>query len=402
MRVEGRLVALSTAMLASCALSTPPGHEDVVKQALPEKTSVPPTWKTIADAEPVADEWLKSFGDPTLEAIVAEALANNLDFRQALENITIAQQGLVIVGSQLLPQVGAELGARVTKEATQSANTGTLAFASVGWELDLWGKLRAQRDASQAMYEATALEVAAARQSLAATVAKAWYLATETRQLLSLAEQSVQIYSDLLDLVKIRRSVGKDSDLDIFDTRAKLQYAQSEAEWARAPYGEARRALEVLLGRYPAAEIEVVAEYPRLSPSPAAGVPAALLLRRPDLIAAEREVLAAFRKEEAAELALLPDLSISLSGGRLSDTVLSQFDLNPWLSSAAIGVSIPLYSGGALNAQVKIATAKQAQAVARYGSVLLSAFREVEDTLANEQLLLNREPMAAGALRDRN
>ena len=277
----------------------------------------------------------------------------------------------------------------------------TSAFLGVAWELDVWGRLRAQRAASEANAEAAALDYAYARQSLAATTAKLWYLAIETRQLLALSEQAVRIYSDLLALVQLRRNAGKDSDLDVVDVRAKLETAQSEVERARESYGEARRALEVLIGRYPAAEIEVAAIYPALPPLGGTGVPSALLERRPDLLAAEREVLAAFRKEEAAQLALLPDFSISLAGGRLGDQVLSLLHLNPWLVSAGIGVSIPIYEGGALQAKVEIATAQQAQAVASYGAVALAAFREVENSLANERLLALQLPLDQKSLEDR-
>ena len=118
-------------------------------------------------------------------------------------------------------------------------------------------------------------------------------------------------------------------------------------------------------------------------------------------MAAEREVLAAFRSEEAAELALLPEFSFALVGGRLGDQVLTVLRLNPWLASAGIGVSIPIYEGGALRAKVEIATAQQAQAVARYGLVVLTAFREVENSLANEQLLALQLPLDQKALDDR-
>lgn len=350
----------------------------------------------------MADDWLASLNDPMLDAIVAEGIANNLDLRQAAERVAIAQQTVVVVGAQLLPQVGAVLGGRTTRDEDHASNSNALlAYVGVAWELDVWGKLRAQRAAAQAGYEATALDYVYARQSLAATVAKTWYLATETRQLLALAEQSVDIYRKLLELVTIRRSAGKDSDLDVADTRAKLETAMSDVELARQSYGEARRALEVLLGRYPAAEIEASAAYPRLPAPPATGMPASLLERRPDIIAAEREVLAAFRQEEAAKLALLPDFSISLVGGRLGDPILSLLRLNPWFASAAIGVSVPIYEGGALQAQVEIATAQQAQVVARYGSIVLTAFREVENTLANEQLLAKRLPLDESAVEAR-
>jgi outer membrane protein TolC len=261
--------------------------------------------------------------------------------------------------------------------------------------------LRAQRAAAEAGYEATALDYAYARQSLAAMTAKLWYLTIETRQLLALAEQSVTIYGQLLSLVQARRAAGRDSDLDVVDVRAKLEAAQSEVERARERYGEARRVLEVLLGRYPAAEIEVAAAYPALPALPGAGIPSALLERRPDLLAAEREVVAAFRGTEAAELALLPGFSFSFVGGRVSDPVLALLGLNPWLASAAIGMSIPIYEGGALRAKVQIATAQQAQAVARYGAVALAAFREVETSLANERLLALQLPLNQKALADR-
>jgi len=396
------ILVIAGVALAGCALQTPPTHTVVVEQALPQETHIPPAWRADPRGAEVTNDWLKSFNDPALEAIVAEAIANNLDLRAAATKVAIAQQAVVVVGSQMLPHVGAVLGARTTRdEDHDSSFNSTDAYVGVAWEPDVWGRLRAQRAAAEAGYEATALDYAYARQSLAATTAKLWYLAIETRQIVALSEQAVRVYSDLLALVQIRRSAGKDSDLDVVDVRAKLETAQSAVEHARASFGEARRALETLLGRYPAAEIGVAAVYPALPPLGGTGVPSALLDRRPDLLAAERQVLAAFRREESAKLALLPEFSFSLVGGRLGDQVLSLLSLNPWLASAGIGVSIPIYEGGALRAKVEIATAQQAQAVAGYGSVVLTAFREVENSMANEQLLALQLPLEQKALDDR-
>jgi len=396
------LVVIAAAVLAGCALKAPITHTELVDQALPQGTHIPPSWKAARDTGRVEDDWLKSFNDPMLDAIVAEAIANNLDLSQAADRVIIAQQNVIVAGAQLLPQVGVQLAAATVRDKDQDSNfNSSHVYASVAWELDIWGRLRAQRAASEAAYEATALDYAFARQSLAALTAKSWYLAIETRQLVGLAEQSVKVFSDLLELTQVRRSAGKDSDLDVVFTRARLETAQSALEEAREAYGEARRSLEVLLGRYPSAELEVASDYPPLPPPVGAGVPASLLERRPDIIAAERIVLAAFRQQEAATLALLPDFAISLTGGRLGSQVLSLLRLNPWFAAAGIGVSIPIYEGGALRAQVAIATAQQAQAVARYGSVALNAFREAEDALANEQLLANRVPFESRALADR-
>ncbi|MFO1398108.1 MAG: TolC family protein [Burkholderiales bacterium] len=397
----GLALAAATA-IGGCALTTPPDHDAIVRGVLPKTTAIPPAWQAQAANAAVADDWLKSFNDPTLQALVAEAITNNRDLAQAAERVRIAQQAVIVVGAQLLPQVGAVLGARTTHDEDHDGNFDTtLAYAGVAWELDVWGRLRAQRAAAEAGASATALDYAYARQSLAATVAKAWYLASEARQQLALAERAVGVYAELLDLVKTRRAAGKDSDLDVVNVSAYLDSARAQVEVAREAYGEARRALEVLLGRYPAAEVEAAAAFPALPPSVAAGVPASLLERRPDLAAAEQQVLAAFRRQESAKLALLPDLSISLVGGRLGDQVLSTLRLNPWLVSAAIGVSIPIYEGGALQAKVEIATARQAQAVAAYGVSALVAFREVENALANERLLAKRLPFEEGALASR-
>jgi outer membrane protein, multidrug efflux system len=387
--------------VAGCALKAPPTHTDVVDQALPKATRIPPAWRADPRGGELKNGWLKSFNDATLEAIVAEAIANNPDLRAAAAKVAIVQQTVIVVGSRLWPWVGAQLGAATTKDLDDGTFNSTSAFLGVAWELDVWGRLRAQRAASEANAEAAALDYAYARQSLAATTAKLWYVAIETRQLLALAEQAVKIYGDLLELVQLRRSAGKDSDLDVVDVRAKLETARSDVERARESYGEARRALEALIGRYPAAEIEVAALYPALPPLGGPGVPSALLERRPDILAAEREVLATFRKEEAAQLALLPDFSISLAAGRLGDQVLSLLHLNPWLVSAGIGVSIPIYEGGVLRAKIEIATAQQAQAVATYGAVALTAFREVENSLANERLLALQLPLDEKSLDDR-
>src|SRR5208282_309797 len=243
-------------------------------------------------------------------------------------------------------------------------------------------------------------DYAFARQSLAATTAKSWYLAIETRQLLALAEQSVDIYTKLLELVKVRRDAGKVADLDVAEASYELDEAQNQLTVTQGLYSEARRTLEVLIGRYPAAELEVAETFTPLPPPIAPGLPSFLLERRPDIVAAEHGVLAAFRTEEAAKLALLPNFSLDLEGGRLSDPLLSVLGLNPWLLHSAVGMFLPIYQGGATRAQIKIATAQQEQSIAHFGSVALRAFDEVEVALTNERLLAERLPHTESAVRD--
>ncbi|WP_338602353.1 efflux transporter outer membrane subunit [Desulfoferula mesophila] len=401
-------MCLAATLLAGCSLTDPPAHKEVVKQALPEKTSIPPQWSSPTDAQAVANDWLKSFNDPAMEALVAEAMQNNLDLRQAAAVVEMARQTVTVVGAQLYPQVGAKVGGAGTISDTYAPGTNSdndsfygagYGYAGVYWELDVWGKLRAQREATVAKYQASALEFAFARQSLAATVAKSWYLAVETAQLLELAEKSVRIYTDLRDLVQVRQTAGKVTELDVAEANANLNTALSALAAARSNYSEARRNLERILGRYPAAEIAVARNFVPVPPPVRAGLPVKLLERRPDLVAAEKQVLAAFRQQEAAKLNLLPSFALTLDAGRISDGLTSLLRIVPWLLHGTIGMDIPLYMGGALRAKVEIATARQKRVVASYGSALLKAFYEVEVTLTNESSLasqLHKEMKAFG------
>lgn len=384
--------------LTACALQAPPTHQAIVRNALPPTTMVPPAWKAPSDGAPVRPGWLDALGDPTLIALVEEAWADNRDLAQAAERVRMAQERVVIAGAQLLPQVGAVLGGRTSRdEGHDGSYDSSVVYAGVAWEIDLWGRLRAQRAAAEADAAATALDYAYARLALAAMVARAWIVASAARQLLALSDDAVRIYGQQLALATLRRSAGKDTDLEVADTQTRLDTAGADAQIALMAYGQAQRALELLLGRYPASELQAPAAFGALPPPPGAGAPAAMLERRPDVAAAEQRVLAAFRGEEAARAALLPGVSVSLLAGRLGDALLSTLQLNPWLASAAIGVSIPIYEGGALVARVQIATALQAQAVAAYGATVLTAFGEVEGALANERLLARRAPLQENA-----
>ena len=401
--LTGGLLTAAGFSLCACALHKAPAQPTIVAQALPKATPLPPAWSSTPNAVKVDDSWLKSFGDDRLEAVVAEAIANNLDLRQSAAQVEAARQSVIVVGAKLRPQVTALLSAATTrstdKDVTQQNQSSTV-LPGVAWEVDVWGRLRAQQDASRKNYEAIALDYAFARQSLAATTGKSWYQAIETRQLLDLAEESVTIYTKLLELVNVRRAAGKVADLDVAEAGYQLDEAKTQLAIAQGLYIDARRTLEVLIGRYPAGELKIAEAFAPLPAPIGSGLPSALLERRPDIVAAERRVLAAFRTQEAAKLALLPSFSFTVEGGRLSDPLLSVLGLNPWLIHAVAGMFVPVYQGGALRAQIKIATANEEQSVAYFGGVALSAFAEVETGLTNEQLFDQRLPYTEDAVRD--
>ena len=395
------LTVITAATFTGCALNPLPSSEKVLLDALPRNTTIPSGWKAESLSGDVTDGWLATFNDPALSAIVAEALSNNLDLRIAAERVRITQQQIILASAQMKPQIGINLGDRITyDDGNDGAFNSTSAYLGLAWELDVWGRLRAQREASENNSTATALNYAYARQSLAAMVAKVWYFTCEAKQLVELTKQSIEIYSEQLTLSKVRHSSGKDSNLGVVDTQAKLNSARAAYENALANYEQAQRTLELLLGRYPAAEIQASTSLTRKLEPINGGIPLSILQRRPDLLAAQQIVFARFRLEESARLALLPDLSFSLAGGRFGDGILSLLNLNPWLATANIGMFIPLYEGSALRANVEIANAEQMIALSGYAKATVSAFKEVEDGLANNTLLEKQLAYQNSALND--
>ena len=388
--------------LSGCLLARPPAQSETLAQALPAGTTVRGKWASPANRQPVTNNWVKSFHDPGLDAVVNLAIANNLDLRQAASRVQVAQETVTVVGSQLLPKVGLNLsGASTYVDEERRSHTSRQALGLVAWEIDLWGRLRSEKAAAQAAADASSLEYAYARQSLAATAAKSWYVCIEAQKLVWLAERSVKIYTELLQLVQARDTAGKVSDFDLVQAKANLSEAKSALLQSQSAFLEAVRGLEQLIGRYPAADMKVSGRYARMPGRVRAGLPSSLLARRPDIASAEQLVLAAFRQEQAAKLALLPSFSLNVAGGRLSDNILSILRLNPWMVHSVIGMTVPIYTGGALWAEVKIADAKQQGAVAHYGSVALAAFKEVENGLSNDGILAQRVSLQFDIVRDR-
>ncbi len=400
--LAGTLISGCLFALSACKLPDSPSREQLVDGALPDATRIPLKWAAGGNPDSVSHGWLKSFHDPRLNAIVAEALSNNPDLRKAAATVRQAQETVALVSSQLKPRIGLSLGGhRIRDDDSDRSFTSKQAVAGVAWEPDVWGKVRSQTASAQAGAGAAALDYAFARQSLAATTAKAWYLTTETLQLESLAQRNVDLNAQLLKLVNTRREAGKVDDLDLSEVKANLNAAKSALAQTKGLAAESRRALETLVGRYPAAELQAAANFVPVPPPVRAGFPASLIQRRPDLVAAEMMVLAAFWNKQSASLAFYPDFSLGLNAGKLSDGLISLLRLNPWMLQTTVGMAVPVYTGGALEAELKIADAKQEQAIAAYGSTVLAAFQEVENALANESVLASQLTHESQALLDR-
>jgi len=384
---------LSAALaLAACAIGTPPKPDEIKQQALPNLT-LPQAWVATGGASgPVADDWVASFGDPELVALVREALAYNPDLLVAAARVEQAAGYAKAAGAVIYPTVNL-LARGGTKLGDGSGLSGVGLFAS--WELDLWGRVRAQRAVGEYAYQAAVADAEFARQSIAATVAKSWILAIEAKLQRQLAEEIAAAADSTTGLTRDRLRVGVGDDYDVALAESTAQSTRDAVRQLALAEEQALRALEVLVGRYPAAALRVRATLPAPPAPVPVGLPSELLERRPDVIAAERRVAAAFHRIGEAKAARLPKISLTAGVTSISSELfVLQSHSNPVGSLGAMLLA-PLFNGYALEARVDIATAEQKLAFADYARIGARAFGDVESALSSGFAAVEREAILA-------
>lgn len=377
-------------VLAGCAIKSPPPPEDIRREAIGDLETQKPWRAGDGSSAVVQDNWLASFGDAQLDALVAEALARNPDLRIAAARVEQATAQLELAKSAQRPSLSILGTGGIKMSDMSSALTGVIALVS--WELDLWGSLRYNTAAAKETLVATQADTEFARQSIAATTAKAWFTAAQARLEVDTAAQMLKAGDQLLGLADDRLRVGIGNAQDVAIAKANVNYQNDVLAQAQFVYQSALRALELLLGRYPSAELRARTDLPPLPGAVPVGLPLQMLERRPDLIAAERRVAASFNRVGQARVANLPNLRLTGNLGYIdSDIVeLKQDYDNP---SAGVGAKIawPIDIAGEVDAQVATRTAQQREAVAQYARLALRAIGDVEAALAAGRVLADRE-----------
>ena len=390
-------LALAGLGAAGCALKQPPDSAALAREALPNAPT-PAAWKAGALPGSVRNDWIAGFGDPVLSRLVAEALAYNNDLRASAARVEAAAAGVKAAGAQVLPAIdfigrrGGKLG------GDGSGLNGWLISAS--WEIDLWGRVRYAKRSAEDQYASTQADLAAARQSIAALVAKSWFLATEASLQRQLARQMIETANQSLKLADRRWRIGATSESDVVLAQASLQTFLDAERQLDLAYTKSLRSIELLLGRYPAAELQTIDAWPRIDMPVQTGVPSELLERRPDIVAAERRVAAAFDRMHEAQAARLPRVSLTAGFSSITSEMFVLKDRDNPSTSFGAGLVAPLFHGGALQAQVEARTAEQKQAAAAWAQTALKAFNEVETALAEEATLRQREPILDTQVKD--
>jgi NodT family efflux transporter outer membrane factor (OMF) lipoprotein len=382
---------------AGCALKSPPAVEDLRRDALPN-TAVPAAFKSGGMPAPVPDQWLATFDDPALTALVAEAIMYNADLKVAAARVAQAGGYVKVAGAGLYPKVGVAALAGGKSGGDGSGLEGVWLNASL--ELDVWGRVRYGRAAALAQAQAAEADYAYARQSIAALVAKSWFVAIEAGLQRSIAIGILGSSQELLRVAEDRLRIGNGNEQSVAQARASVGPFRDTVRQVELAREQALRALELLLGRYPAAEIAVADRLTRVPAHIAVGVPAELLERRPDMVAAERRVAAAFNRVGEAQAARLPRISLTGGGSSVSSELFVLQERSNPVWSVGGNLLAPIFQGGALVAQVEIRTAEQAQAVAEYARAAQRAFGEVEAALSTERALRDRDLILEETVRD--
>jgi len=357
------------------------------------KTNVPSKWDgTYVEEGAVVDGWLKSFDDDLLVTIVKEAINQNFDLETAAVNLDIAQQNAIKAGALLKPMVNLGGGGSRTEGISNVSDRVSRGVSlDISWELDVWGRIRAGKTAALRDVEASAADYDFARKSLAAQTAKSYILATEAKLQMELANSFVENFQEVQRIVEAKFDAGLVSKQDVHLAKADLVGAKEAYTQAKGAYKEALRSLELLLGRYPGADIKVAEDLPQVPGKVPVGLPSQLLERRPDIVAARNRVEAAFKKSEEAKKAKLPRIALTSNVGYASSELNEVMNLEQAGANLAANFLAPLFDGGKLEADVQISNAKQRQAVAQFNKIALAAFGDVEASLSNEKLFAQRE-----------
>jgi len=394
---------LGAVLVTGCATKSPPTRAEIHQQS-GTLTNLPLTnaWKAApVSTNSIRDNWLATFGDAQLDALIAEAITNNPDLRVAAARVEQAGEYVRLAKAALKPALnligtgGLNMGGGDVSSALQGASLGA------SWEPDLWGRMRYGRNAAQATHASAQADYEFSRQSLAANIAKSWFTASETWLQRQIADDMVKAAQELVTLTEQRRKVGPGSEQDVALARVNLGNFQDTAKQVQLAHDQTLRALELILGRYPAAELAARRNLVQLPGAIPAGLPLEMLERRPDLIASERRVAAAFNRVGEAKAAQLPRIILNANVAALdSEILVLKEDFENPTAGAGAKLIAPIYQGGALKTQVRIRTLEQKEAVAQYAQLALRALGDVENSLAAGQSLAGREPVLRQALTD--
>ncbi|KPF44341.1 hypothetical protein IP87_13605 [beta proteobacterium AAP121] len=387
--------ALATLLLGGCASLVPPAGQPGAPLRESFRTDATPAEAPLSAeaAAEAAREWEGFFVDERLRRVVALALAGNRSLRASVAAVERSRAQLGITESNRYPDLRA--GVSANEQGSDNGTRSSTYTASLGisaWEIDLFNRVGSLQGAALARYLAQQETQRSARLSLVAQVADAWLTLSAEGQRQQLAEALRESQQKTLDLNERQYRLGAASGLQRARAQTAFEAARGEAARSAAAVRQARLALELLAGQplpealLPLGQAAQATALPELP----AGLPATVLLQRPDLRAAEQQLQAAAFDVGAARAVRFPRLTLTASAGVRSPELDGLFRSGSGFWSLLPSLDIPLLDAGARRAQVAVNEATQREVLANYEAALQSAFREVADALAVRDSLAER------------
>ncbi|MBZ8139285.1 RND transporter [Rubrivivax gelatinosus] len=395
---------LAALVLAGCATAPAPDLSAVPAAPAAFKSTLPAEgrWAVVAPADAAErGTWWAVFQDPVLDDLVARALASNTDLQVAAARLQQARAGLKEADARRRPQLDASAGVSRATDPGVTAQPVSLGTAglNLAWELDVFGRLGLASQAQALDAQASAALLQSTRLMVQAQVAQSYFALRASDAERRLVRATVAAYRDTLRLSERRQAAGDLGELDVQRLRAEVAGTEADALALDRQRAAQENALAVLLGesasgfRLPEAGDSAWTAGP---PAVPAGLPSAMLARRPDVAAAQRSLMAAQARLGVAQSAWLPDLTLTASGGHASTDLGDVFRWSARAWSVGTLLSLPIFDGGSNRAQLDSAVAGRDIALAQYEKAIQTAFREVADALATRSA--TREQLQAQRL----
>lgn len=383
-------IILAAGVIASCQPGGPPSTETTI--------DIPTAWKVSGNknAQRISTGWVRDLNDPQLPKLIAEAMAHNPDLLATSERLKAARANVTRAKARRMPDL--DLSASGSRTRAEGADDQDRSYTSsqgvnlgASWEVDLWGRLRHLHTAAQADYDSTVADFRGTRLSLAASTASSWYDLITSENQTKLSEETLARYRKVEKIIERNYKAGTARALDLQLSRNNVYNEERTLRGRRRSRDDARRNLEIIMGRYPSAAIQAPTDLPHIRKDVPAGLPSELITRRPDLVIARQRLFASFHRAKAAQKNLLPTIRLTGSSGSRSPDISDLIDLDQLVSSISASLTQSIFDGGSLRAEAEAAVANNRAAIYDYASVALRAFREVESALAAENWLEQQE-----------
>ena len=394
------VVAAALLILAACEVGPDYRKPDALAPAAYKESQ---GWKPAQPQEAASGTaWWSVYDDPVLDQLEGQVAISNQTLKADEAAVRVARALVVEARAGLFPTIG--LGASAQR-ARQGGSGGSFTgnqfavSATASWDLDVWGRIRRSVEASAANAQASAADLAAARLSIQGELAADYFALRTQDETARLLQATVALFQHSLEIARNKYEAGTTAMTDVASAEAQLESTQAQAINVGVQRQQLEHAIAVLIGRAPSDFAVAPVPLTLKTPAVPTGLPSALLERRPDIAAAERQMAAANAEIGVAVAAFYPNISLSATASLAATALSSLFNASNLIWAVGPALSETLFEGGLRSAQLEAAHGTYDQQVALYRQIVLAAFQQVEDQLAALRILEQEAGVQAAAVR---